>query len=181
MSTKPNLELIEDEELTTRIKTILNALMLEGGLTPNECVSSMFSNLVRVSLMPSRPSVIGELQKDGTLQFLTEVCGKGEIELEKYWAERILRGQSNIIDFPYYADYAALTQFELQKMELHHRLHEIRMIFVGSGSIPLTSIMFAQRYPSMQIDCIDRDPSFVQYSKPFLTLKVWLFAVLCLL
>ena len=170
MINESDLELLTDREFTARVKTLLDTLMLEENLTPTERVSSIFSSIVRLSLTPSRPSVIETLEKDGTLQSLIAVNGRGEIELERYWARRVLEGQNKITDYPYFSNYKTLTQFELQKMESHHKLYGVRMVFVGSGALPFTPVMFGQHYPSMHVDCIDRDPSFVQYSTSLVTM-----------
>ena len=166
-----NLETLLEDQLLQTIKYIFHALSSKKDLSPNENTSAQFLYLGRLALSnnANHREVVDSLQKDGTLQSLIELCCKGEIELERYWASRIIRREKDITQFPYYGNYVQLTKFELEQIQQYIGLDGKKLLFVGSGALPLTAIMFKQQQPSLEIRCIDKDAKFVKLCRELLS------------
>lgn len=142
------------DELVQRVYSIFNQLNAQSELSPNDTVNSLFSSLVYLALnsdpITSRKAV-RQIQMDGKLQDIINLCCANEIELERYWANRIIEGKSDLAQFPYYGNYILLTKFELEQMQKYMGLDGKRLLFVGSGALPLTAMMFKQQQPSLDI------------------------------
>lgn len=166
-----NLELLLESQTIEAINSVFCALSSKKTLTPSEHTSALFSYLVRLSLSNNsyHKEVVEKLGQDGTLQKLIELCCIGEIELEKYWARRIIKGENDITGFPYYGNYRQLTTYELDVMGKHANLDGKKIFFAGSGAIPFTPIMFKEHQPSLEIRCIDKDEECVDYSNMLLS------------
>lgn len=166
-----NLESLLEGELVQTIKSIFHALSSKRDLSPNEDTNSLFRYLIHIvsSGNPNINGVVESLQKDGTLQGLIKLNCRGEIELERYWANRIIEGGNNLIQFPYYGNYVILTRFELEQMQKYMGLDGKRLLFVGSGALPFTAMMFKQQQPSLDVRCIDKDAEFVRLSGALLS------------
>ncbi len=159
------------DQFVQKIYSIFNQLHAQRELCPNATISTLFSSLVDLVLTSDSSisnEVIGKLQQDGTLQSLIDLCCAGEIELERYWANQIISGEKDIREFPYYGNYAQLTDFELQQLREYIDLDGKKLLFIGNGALPLTAIMFKEKKPSLEIRCIDRDKEFVEYAKRLL-------------
>lgn len=166
-----SLESLLEDELVQRIKSIFYALSSRKDLSPNEDTNALFKYLIRIisSSNPNHNGAVEILQKDGTLQKLIKLNCKGEIELERYWANRIIEGKNDLTQFPYYRNYVLLTKFELEQMQKYMGLDGKRLLFVGSGALPFTAMMFKQQQPSLDVRCIDRDAEFVRLSGALLS------------
>lgn len=133
------------------------------GLAPGPRTDAPFTELVRLVTTPTPVSTQRQVLADPQVQALTphlqRLCCEAEAELERSWAARIIArhdpGQE-LRSFPYYDHYRRLTRLE------HHLVAGLtappqRVAFIGSGPLPLTSILLAQQY-RVQVDNIDIDP-----------------------
>lgn len=166
-----NLETLLEDELVQTIKSIFHALSSRRDLSPNEDTDALFKYLIRIisSSNSNHNGVVESLQKDGTLQKLIKLNCRGEIELERYWANKIIEGKNELTQFPYYGNYVLLTKFELEHMQKYMDLDGKRLLFVGSGALPFTAMMFKQQQPSLDVRCIDKDAEFVRLSGALLS------------
>lgn len=160
------------DELVQRIYSIFNQLNAQSELSPNDAVNSLFSSLVYLALNSdpiASKKAVRQIQLDGKLQDIINLCCASEIELERYWANRIIGGENDLTQFPSYRNYVLLTRFELEQMQKYMGLDGKRLLFVGSGALPLTAMMFKQQQPSLGIRCIDKDAEFVRLSRALLS------------
>lgn len=115
--------------------------------------------------------LIGELRKllVGNIDFIEKILADTQIKpireeiqkfiaksfysVEKYWASEISGAHSPIDaikEFPDYGEYQERTYFELNTAS---KKDVKRVLFVGSGPVPITPILLA--YKHINIDCID--------------------------
>jgi hypothetical protein len=136
----------------------------QDDLSPkNPIVNERLSGLVRCladaqcndqGLLLGRLAELHELR-----QALPRLCGRAECEMEGFWARRFLAKASLVVrdleEFWYYANYTALWTLE---RTLLGTLAGERLVFLGSGSLPLTAIMAAMERGTGKVACVDLDP-----------------------
>jgi len=130
---------------------------------PSQEINSLFDDLVmRVIDKKKRNNL--SLKQCTSLQ---KICSQSEYELEKFWSKNIISGQKNILDFPYYQNYQDLTRLELNTINscVCHSKHKI--LFIGGGPFPMTSIILAQEYNIKSV-ILDNDEEAVKISKKLL-------------
>jgi nicotianamine synthase len=133
-------------------------------LSPNVHTNALFNELVRLATCPRDGEVAQHVLADPAVRRiipgLRSLCSSGEIELERAWAQRIITSRDpyrELGEFPYFANYQQLARLE------HHAVSGVtecalpRMLFVGSGPLPLTSLLLATRHGHTEIDNIDID------------------------
>ncbi len=79
------------------------------------------------------------------------------MELEYFWAKKILHSKGSLDDFPYYSNYDRLTDFELEAIKKHRNLTDNKMLYIGNGSLPYTALMFSSKQKGLLVDCLDKD------------------------
>jgi nicotianamine synthase len=135
-------------------------------LSPNAQTNALFSELVRLATSPEGDQVAGDVLADPKIRRiasqLRDLCAAGEIELERAWARCIIAShdpQRELRDFPYLTNYEQLTRLE------HYGLLALtgggsrkRMLFVGAGPLPLSSLLLASQHNHAEIDNLDVDP-----------------------
>ncbi|GAB5388320.1 MAG: hypothetical protein Alpg2KO_12880 [Alphaproteobacteria bacterium] len=93
-------------------------------------------------------------------QKMPPLCGRAEAEMEKSWAEALLARpilhRQTLRLFWYHQHYLNLVEDELDLMAEHTDYPE-RLVFLGSGALPLTAIMAAEVLPECQVVCVDLD------------------------
>lgn len=112
-------------------------------LRPDKKVNSVFSNLVKLATSFEKKEV--ELKS-----FFQVAAAKAEVEMEKYWAKKIIESvnpQSTLEEFWYYQNYLDLTKLEFGSLALchDHKMHN-NVLLVGSGPLPLTGIFLARNH-----------------------------------
>ncbi len=89
---------------------------------------------------------------------LPQLCGAAECEMEKWWCRRILASECPAVQalaaFWYLDNYKALCN---EEMRLLGDARATRFVFMGSGALPLTAILLAQRDMHAEIACVDWD------------------------
>jgi nicotianamine synthase len=144
------------------MKDLYKKIISLKNLTPTHKVNSLFEKLVEY-VLSGKDLKLSTRQRNR----LQSVCAQAEYELEKYWAERIIKSknpQKEIKKFPYYQNYQKLTKMEWSALLscAQHRDHKI--IFVGGGPLPLTSIILAKNY-GQRIRALDKDETACQLSQ----------------
>jgi nicotianamine synthase len=133
-------------------------------LSPNVHTNALFSELVTLSTHPRDSDIAQQILAEPAVRRiipgLRRLCSAGEFELERAWAQRIITSRDphrELGEFPYLANYQQLARLE------HHTVSGItecalpRMLFVGAGPLPLTSLLLATRHGHTEIDNIDID------------------------
>lgn len=88
---------------------------------------------------------------------LQNICSLAEEKMEKYWAQKIIDSKNprkTLSDFTYYVNYQKLTN-----LEYHLLLSQLsslqKVLFVGSGALPLTAILLAKQ--GIKATLVERD------------------------
>lgn len=151
------------------LRRLHEGLASASTLEPGPAVDALFSELVQ--LVRHQPEdlhseVLSDPVVRGLQPSLHRLCAAGEYHLERQWAARILDSPDphrELRRFPYYDNYQQLTRLE------HHALEGLglgairRVAFVGSGPLPLTSILLAEEF-GLRVDNLDRDGGAVELS-----------------
>jgi nicotianamine synthase len=137
------------------VRAIYRELLNAASLRPSTAVNALFARLVRVALSPDVQ--VHDLSGEDIAR-LQALCGAGEYELERFWAEEMLNAddpQVALRRFPYFENYVALTNLEWSSLAAckRHRTHSI--LFCGGGPLPLTAILLALEH-GVRSTVIDR-------------------------
>lgn len=100
------------------------------------------------------------------VKWIRQTCGQAEFEMEKYRADRTIQSQdprATLQDFPYLHNYQLLTDLEVQPLKTQKKQLK-KLIFVGSGPLPLTAVLLAQEYGISAV-LIERNPEAVSLSR----------------
>lgn len=129
--------------------------------TPQEILNRLLSSLVQM-VSPAygenfSRQVIDHPHIAEKLSCLPAYLGECEYALEKFWACKIARDESDYTCFPYLGNYVALVRAELAVLEKHIDLQQDRMCFIGSGPMPISAFEIKRQYPALTISCIDRE------------------------
>ncbi|WP_433798872.1 nicotianamine synthase family protein [Actinomycetospora sp. CA-084318] len=151
----------------TQVRALHAALLACPDLTPGPRTNDIFSRLVALAVDPAAAreadAVLADPAVAPLLPGLRQLCADGEFELERHWARRIVAATdpaAELARFPYHQNYVDLTRLEHHAVSglVPHRVG--RVLFVGSGPLPLTSMLLAQRY-GCAVDNLDREPEAV--------------------
>lgn len=153
------------------IRTVLDAvdtLKRNNDRSPeNPVINTTLTNLVgTITALYSREEeqlVLGDPRILDVREELLEYLAQAEGEMEKYWTREFLSrdtlSQDDLKDFWYWDNYEKLVDKEMQKLPLSENgaATPLRAAFVGSGSLPLSAIIFHQK-TGIPVTCIDNDP-----------------------
>lgn len=161
---------IANTPLIDRVHSIYNTLASASSLKPAPHINEAFTELVQLTVQASASEAAavltdGEIVK--IIPHLRAMCFEGECHLELHWAEKIAHNAHSataLQAFPYYDNYLKLTQLEHHSLSLVGSHSIMRVLFVGSGPLPLSAILLAQQY-GLTVDCIDSDTQAVEVSK----------------
>lgn len=154
--------------ISEKIIRAYRALKAAPSLSPSEAVNRTFTELVgttRYFDLPMAEKILHSREIDSIRPDLQRICSTGEFLLEKTWAEKIAasaRPKAALKKFPYYANYEKLVAFEAEAFA--HVAPPRKILFIGSGPLPLSAIILAQRFQA-EVDCIDIDASAVAISR----------------
>lgn len=148
--------------LVQRISEIYERISKLGSLSPSEEVDGLFTELVHACI-PVVPIEVCELSPEvqAMRTKLIKLCGEAEGLLECHYSD-LLASFDNPFDhldlFPYYNNYLKLSHLEYTLLARHAPAPG-RVAFVGSGPLPLSSIVLAAHHmpASAQIDNYDID------------------------
>jgi nicotianamine synthase-like protein len=160
-------------------ETVVDALVaIHGELTaapdlrPGPRVDAVFRRLVGLVVDGDEHGAAWVLDHPSVRQVagsLRARCLEGEYELEAVWAQRIAGAPvpaEELERFPYAGNYRALSALESEAVARLAGAREPvvrRAAFVGSGPLPVTAFLLAER--GVRVDCIERDPQAADLSR----------------
>ncbi|KAK8605119.1 hypothetical protein V6N13_082575 [Hibiscus sabdariffa] len=154
----------EKDPLVQKVCELYEQISNLESLKPCKDVDMLFTQLV-VTCMP--PSTIDVTKLCKTIQDirskLIQLCGEAEGHLESHFST-ILGSYENPLHylniFPYYSNYLKLSQLEFNILSKHCSNVPTKVAFVGSGPLPLTSIVLASFHlTATTVHNYDIDPS----------------------
>ncbi|KAF3452807.1 hypothetical protein FNV43_RR03240 [Rhamnella rubrinervis] len=131
-------------------------------LRPSKEVNNLLTQLVKLCTLPLKID-IKVLPKEVQLmrESLINLCGRAEelLELEfSTFLTKVPQPLNNLILFPYYGNYLKLANMECKILIENGVVNPKKIAFVGSGPMPLTSIIMATYHlKSTHFDNIDID------------------------
>ena len=140
----------EDPTLLKQIWDLYDDISNLPSLKPCAKVNELFSKLVS-SCVPPSPIDISKLSGEAEEMRwkLIRLCGEAEGMLESHFSS-LLGSFANPLEhveiFPYYSNYLKLASLEHEILREHSGRAPGRIAFIGSGPLPLTSIVLAQRH-----------------------------------
>ncbi|MGH1349416.1 MAG: nicotianamine synthase family protein [Methyloligellaceae bacterium] len=149
----------ERDKVSGFLHSVYNSLRTQKDLSPNnELVNLNLTDLVSQIMAWSdlNQFTLADLDNETTalLNVLPSLCAQAECEMEKWWAGRIVNDEALLDSFWYLEQYRLLTSSEIRLIQ---HLKAQRLVFLGSGALPLTAIIMAQHNPHLELVCIDCD------------------------
>lgn len=128
------------------VRAVQEALKAQPNLAPGAETNRLFGQLVGMARMPlggvPARKVMAEV---GELGGLHTLCAQGEFALELHWANRVMAAaepKAELRRFPYWDNYRKLAAMEVKAMrQVMPGMR--RVLFVGSGPLPLSSYMMS--------------------------------------
>ena len=156
------------DPVIAQVRALHEALRTRPHLRPEPATNELFERLVALAVDPvaarDADAVLRDPAVERLLPSLRRLCSEGEFELERSWALRILSHpdpRAELARFPYRQNYGDLTRLE------HHTVAGLtsrpvrRVLFIGSGPLPLTSLLLAEGH-GCEVDNLDREPDAVR-------------------
>ncbi|KAK7268132.1 hypothetical protein RIF29_20819 [Crotalaria pallida] len=141
---------IPTEILITQITQLHASISKLESLKPSKQVNSLFTQLVKLCTLPSSIEIVALPQEVLKIrESLINLCGRAEGLLELEFATFISHTPKplhNLTLFPYYGNYVKLANLENKILKDNGMLHAKKVAFVGSGPMPLTSIIMATHH-----------------------------------
>ncbi|KAI3445416.1 hypothetical protein Pfo_002081 [Paulownia fortunei] len=137
------------DPLVQKVCELYEKISKLDNLSPSNDVDTLFTQLV-LTCIPPHPIDVTKLctQIQDIRTKLIRLCGQAEGLLEKHYST-ILGSFDNPLDhldlFPYYSNYLKLSALEFDLLS-QHCPNPGRVAFVGSGPLPLTSIVLASHH-----------------------------------
>ncbi|XWS42328.1 hypothetical protein CRYUN_Cryun16bG0005100 [Craigia yunnanensis] len=154
----------ERDPLVQKVCEFYEKISSLESLKPSKDVNMLFTQLV-VTCMPPSPIDVTKLCKriQEIRSKLIPLCGEAEGLLESHFST-ILGSYENPLHhlniFPYYSNYLKLSQLEFNILSKHCSNVPSKVAFVGSGPLPLTSIVLASFHlTTTSFHNYDIDPS----------------------
>ncbi|KAG0169260.1 putative 26S proteasome regulatory subunit [Apophysomyces sp. BC1034] len=168
-----NTSISQAQKLVDEIEHIYLDLATWTSLKPNSHVNALFTRLVQLCVLQYGQDVTNRVLRHPSIQALTgplrAICSSGEYLLEWHWAEKLVSlCNEGVVDplpqFVYYNNYVGLSRLELHALEgVGATL--TRVVFLGSGPLPLSSILMAQQCSKIRhIDNIDNNRQAIAIS-----------------
>uniref|UniRef100_A0A5B6ZBG8 Nicotianamine synthase n=1 Tax=Davidia involucrata TaxID=16924 RepID=A0A5B6ZBG8_DAVIN len=137
----------QEELLVEKVCDIYDKILKLENLNPSTHVNTLFTQLVLTCMSPC-PIDVSKLCKrvQEIRSKLIKVCGEAEGLLESHFST-IIGSNENPLNhlslFPYYSNYLKLSQLEFTMLSKHCTGLPNQIAFIGSGPLPLTSIILA--------------------------------------
>ncbi|XVF38844.1 hypothetical protein REPUB_Repub20aG0137100 [Reevesia pubescens] len=138
------------ELLVAYITNLYEKISRLENLSPSNNVNALFTKLVLTCLSPIHIDVtrLSERVKE-MRSMLIKLCGEAEGILEGHFST-LIGSHANPLDhisiFPYYSNYLKLTHLEFSMLKKDCTTLPNRVAFIGSGPLPLTSIILATKH-----------------------------------
>ncbi|TQD71180.1 hypothetical protein C1H46_043285 [Malus baccata] len=140
----------QGDVLVQRVCELYEKISSLESLKPSQDVNMLFTQLVLACIPPS-PIDVSKLCR-GVQEIrsnLIRLCGEAEGLLENHFST-ILGSFEHPLDhldiFPYYSNYLKLSKLEFNILSQHFTRVPSKIAFVGSGPLPLTSIVLASNH-----------------------------------
>ena len=153
-----------------RILALYGELTSAESLRPTEELNKTFSDLVQLSCTTPEhiaTDLLSDEELHQIIPHLRNLCSEGESHLEMFWTNTIVADEypSFVLEqFPYYNNYVRLTELEYRALSLTSKCVMKKILFVGCGPLPLSSILLAQKY-GLIVDNIDKNSRAVVTSR----------------
>uniref|UniRef100_A0A0E0LAH9 Nicotianamine synthase n=1 Tax=Oryza punctata TaxID=4537 RepID=A0A0E0LAH9_ORYPU len=158
----PGLLNKEVHPLVEKITGLHAAIAKLPSLSPTPAVRVLFADLVTTCLQASPVIDVSWLGPDADKMRheLVRLCVDAEGKLEAHYSD-VLAAFDNPLDhlamFPSYGRYVNMSRVEYGLLARHGARRPTRVAFVGSGPLPLSSILLAARHlPDTLFDNYDR-------------------------
>ncbi|KAJ7979479.1 Nicotianamine synthase [Quillaja saponaria] len=153
---------IPAELVIARVMELHASISKLESLRPSKQVNSLFTELVKLCIFPSSIDISTLPQEVQQMrESLIVLCGQAEglLELEfSNFLNQIPQPLNNLNLFPYYGNYVKLASLENQILNENGVVHPKKVAFIGSGPMPLTSIVMATHHMKFtQFDNYDID------------------------
>lgn len=139
----------QNEPLVQKVCEIYSKISKLDSLKPSKDVNTLFTQLVLTCIPPSSIDVAKLCKNVQEIRSkLIRLCGEAEGHLESHFSS-ILASFDNPLDhltlFPYYSNYLKLSLLEFTILSQHcpQLIVPKNVAFLGSGPLPLTSIVLA--------------------------------------
>lgn len=141
----------EEANLVEKVCQIYDKISKLETLKPSKDVNTLFTQLVLTCIPPCSINIANLPENiQETRSKLIRLCGEAEGHLEAHFSTTLASFPNplNHLDvFPYYSNYLKLSQLEFDILTQHYSTEPDvipkRVAFVGSGPLPLTSIVLA--------------------------------------
>ncbi|KAL1293996.1 hypothetical protein AAHE18_19G109100 [Arachis hypogaea] len=144
----------EQEALVNKVLDLYHKISTLDTLKPSQDVDTLFTQLVRTCI-PHTPFIditklsttVQEARSD-----LIRLCAEAESLLEMHYSALLVSSSSGenplgrLHVFPYYSNYLKLSCLEFNILSQHCQAVPTKIAFVGSGPLPLTSIVLATNH-----------------------------------
>lgn len=135
-------------------------------LKPSKDVNTLFTKLVTTCLADHQEAPIDVSKLCSDIQemrsHLIRLCGEAEALLETHYSAHLTCLENplqNLHLFPYFENYIKLSHLEFTLLSQNLTKTPTRLAFVGSGPMPLTSIILAMdHFPHAHFHNYDIDP-----------------------
>nr|UOO01097.1 nicotianamine synthase [Leucaena leucocephala subsp. glabrata] len=158
-----NLETqIPEDVLIAQIMQLHASISKLESLKPSKQVNTLFTHLVNLCTLPSPINIQALPQEVKNMrESLINLCGQAEGLLELQFSSflaKIPKPLNNLNLFPYYGNYVKLANLENKILRDNGVVHPKKVAFVGSGPMPLTSLIMATHHlVSTHFDNFDID------------------------
>lgn len=158
--------MVRVRHLAPTIRRIHDGLAAAPSLRPGPEVDRLFRELVRLVLAAPpvlAAATLGDPEVVALRPQLVELAARGEYELERAWAERIIasrRPELTLAHFPYFDNYRQLSILERSLLPSPPR----RVLFIGAGPLPLSALLLAEHLAATVV-CLDTDPVAVDLGR----------------
>ncbi|KAI3702002.1 hypothetical protein L6452_27570 [Arctium lappa] len=137
----------DEASLVEKVCEIYDKISKLESLKPSKDVDTLFTELVLTCIPPSSIKM-SDLPEDihETRSKLIKLCGEAEGHLEAHFSTLLASFPNPLhhLDvFPYYSNYLKLSRLEFDILNRHQTKVPKSVAFVGSGPLPLTSIVLA--------------------------------------
>lgn len=137
----------QDDMLVQKVSEIYDNISRLDSLKPSKDVNMLFTQLVLTCIPPSLIDVTRLCKRVQEMRSkLIKLCGEAEGLLESHFST-LLGSFDNPLDhvhiFPYYSNYLKLGLLEFTILSQYCTNVPSRVAFIGSGPLPLTSIVLA--------------------------------------
>ncbi|CAK9328438.1 unnamed protein product [Citrullus colocynthis] len=142
----------EEEAVIQKVCELYDEISSLESLKPCNHVDTLFTKLVVTCMPPTSPHFhINSLSKplQQMRSNLISLCGQAESLLESHFSDLLAKFDSPIHHlhvFPYFSNYLKLSLLEFSILRRHCPVVPSSVAFVGSGPLPLTSIVLATRH-----------------------------------